>query len=51
MALIRCNQKTYQMLIAKKQATGKSMSNLVEYAIFNMPYMIIKENGFKTKRQ
>jgi len=51
MALIRCDKLTYNILIAKKEATGRPISKLLEYAVFNMPYIMVNKNENKTKRQ
>lgn len=42
MALIRCNKKTHLLLVAKKNMTGETMADLMEYAVINMPYIPIK---------
>ena len=51
MTLVRCDKTTYNMLIAKKHATGKTIPKLLEYAVFNMPYMMVGENEKNIKKQ
>ena len=53
MALIRCNKKTHLLLVAKKNMTGESMADLMEYAVVNMPYIPIKnvQNVKKTFKE
>lgn len=40
---IRCSRKIHNILLIKKKATGKSMADLVEFAVMNMPYIPPKE--------
>lgn len=50
MSLIRCNKKTYRLLVAKKRITGKNMTDLIEYAVINMPYVTSDKNVFKKNK-
>jgi len=40
---VRCSKEIHNLLIIKKKATGKSMADLVEFAVMNMPYIPPKD--------
>jgi hypothetical protein len=41
--LIRCSKRTKVLLTMKRDNTGRSIPNLVEYAVLNMPFIPPKD--------